>query len=82
MSRHNLTDPQWTIIDPWIPPPKPGPGRKQNDARQTLNGILFGLKTGCTWADVPRAYGSPATCWRRFRAWSADGTWERLWRTL
>jgi transposase len=82
MSRHDLTDKQWTVIESLVPKPKPGPGRKRNDARQTLNGILFVLKTGCTWADVPRTYGSPATCWRRFRAWSADGTWERMWRTL
>jgi transposase len=82
MSRHDLTDQQWTVLEPLIPQPKPGPGRKRNDARQTVNGILFVLKTGCPWADVPRAYGSPATCWRRFRAWSADGTWERMWRTL
>jgi hypothetical protein len=32
--------------------------------------------------DVPRTYGSPATCWRRFRTWAADGTWEQIWRTL
>jgi transposase len=82
MSRHDLTDEQWTIIAPLLPKQRPGPGRKRNGDRQTLNGILFVLKTGCTWEDVPRTYGSPATCWRRFRLWSADGTWERIWRTL
>jgi transposase len=81
MSRHDLTDEQWNIIAPLLPQQKPGPGRKRADARQTLNGILFVLKTGCTWEDLPRAYGSPATCWRRLSAWSADGTWERIWRT-
>jgi transposase len=81
MSRHDLSDAQWTIIEPMIPKQRAGPGRKRNDDRQTLNGILFVWKTGCPWEDVPRAYGSPATCWRRFRAWSADGTWERIWRT-
>ncbi len=40
------------------------------------------LKTGCAWADVPVAYGSDSTCWRRLQEWTADGTWERLWRTL
>src|SRR5919109_2100914 len=82
MSRHDLTEAQWTIIEPLIPAQKPGPGRKRNGNRRTLNGILFVLKTGCPWEDVPRTYGSPATCWRRFRAWAADGTWERIWRTL
>ena len=82
MSRHDLTDTQWTVIAPLIPKQKSGPGRKRNDDRRTLNGILFVLKTGCTWEDVPRTYGSPATCWRRFRNWAADGTWEQIWRTL
>ena len=82
MSRHDLTNAQWPIIEPLLPPQKAGPGRKRNDDRRTLNGILFGLKTGCTWADVPRVYGAPATCWRRFQAWSQDGTWERMWRML
>ncbi len=68
MSRHEITDEQWAIIEPLIPKQKAGPGRKQNNARQTLHGILVVLKTGCTWEDVPRVYGSPATCWRRFRA--------------
>jgi hypothetical protein len=37
---------------------------------------------GCPWEDVPLAYGSPTTCWRRFSAWSKDGTWERMWWAL
>jgi transposase len=82
MSRHDLTDEQWAVIEPLIPQQKSGPGRKRNDDRQTLNGILFVLKTGCAWEDVPRRFGSPATCWRRFSAWSQDGTWERMWRAL
>jgi transposase len=82
MSRHDLTDTPWTVIAPLIPKQKPGPGRKRHDDRRTLNGILFVLKTGCTWEDVPRTYGSPATCWRRFHTWAADGTWEQIWRAL
>jgi transposase len=82
MSRHEITDEQWVIIEPLIPKQRAGPGRKRNNDRQTLNGILVVLKTGCAWQDVPRVYGSPATCWRRFCAWSQDGTWERMWRAL
>ena len=82
MSRHDITDEQWGVIELLIPRQKPGPGRKRNHDRHTLNGILFVLKTGCTWEDVPRACGSPATCWRRFRHWAADGTWEQIWRAL
>jgi transposase len=82
MSRHDMTDEQWAVIEPLIPKQKPGPGRKRNHDRHTRNGILFVLKTGCTWAGVPRAYGSPATCWRRFRHWAGEGTWEQIWRAL
>jgi transposase len=82
MSRHDLTDDQWTAIAPLIPKQRAGPGRRRNDDRTTLNGIRFVLKTGCAWEDVPRRYGSPATCWRRFAGWATDGTWERLWRVL
>ena len=82
MTRHDITDEPWAVIEPFIPKQKPGSGRKRNPARHTLNGILVVLKTGCTWEDVPRAYGSPATCWRRFHQWVADGTWEQIWRAL
>ena len=82
MSRHELTDEQWAVIQPLIPKQPSGPGRKRADDRQTLHGILCVLKAGCPWEDVPREYGSPTTCWRRFQAWTADGTWERVWRLL
>jgi transposase len=82
MSRHNLNDEQWAVIEPLIPKQKPGPGRKRADDRRTLNGILYVLKTGCAWEDLPKEYGSDTTCWRRLQEWSSDGTWERIWRTL
>ena len=82
MSRHDITDAQGTIIEPLIPKQRSGQGRKRHDDRRTLNGILFVLKTGWAWTEVPRIDGSPATCWRRFRHWAADGTWEQIWRAL
>ena len=82
MSRHELTDEQWAVIEPLIPKQKPGRGRPRADDRQTLNGILYVLKVGCAWADLPREYGSATTCWRRLNQWSEDGTWERVWRVL
>lgn len=76
-----LTEAQWELIAPLLPPSKQR-GRKRADDRATLNGILFVLRTGCRWGDIPREYGAPTTCWDRLRAWEADGTWERIWRTL
>jgi Putative transposase of IS4/5 family (DUF4096) len=55
MRLHDLTDAQWTTIEPFIPKQQPDPGRKRNDARRTPNGILFALKTGCTWERIWQA---------------------------
>ena len=82
MSRHDITDAQWQLLAPLIPPQKVGPGRKRNDDRKTLDGILYVLKTGCAWEDLPQVYGSDTTCWRRLQQWSEDGTWDTIWRTL
>jgi len=70
------------VIEPLIPKKESKRGRPRVDTRTTLNGILYVLKTGCAWADMPREYGSPTTCWRRLNEWSQDETWKRIWRTL
>ncbi len=80
MSRH-LTDAQWALIAPHLPPPAKT-GRKRADDRTTLEGILFILRTGCPWSDLPRQYGSPTTVWRRLRAWEEVGVWEQVWRAM
>ena len=82
MSETELTDEQWPHVRPLLPPPRKKRGRPRADDRKTLNGILYVLRTGCRWEDVPREYGSPSTCWRRLRAWEHDGTWEHVWRSL
>ncbi|HRE48460.1 MAG TPA: IS5 family transposase [Aggregatilineales bacterium] len=82
MSRHDLSDEQWAVVEPLIPKKMGKRGRPRNDDRQTLNGILYVLKTGCAWRDLPKEYGSDSTCWRRLNEWSLDGTWERIWRTF
>lgn len=82
MSRHELTNEQWAVIEGLLPARREGPGRPRADDRQTLNGILYVLKTGCAWADMPERYGSYVTCWRRLQTWSEDGTWERIWQAL
>jgi transposase len=82
MSRHELTDQQWTVIEPLLPKRRRGAGRPRADDRKTLHGILHVLRTGCPWEDLPREYGSPVTCWRRLQQWSDNGIWERIWRAL
>lgn len=76
-----LTVAQWECVRALLPAEK-RTGRPRADDRQTLDGILYVLRIGCRWRDLPPQYGSPVTCWRRFRQWEADGTWEQIWRTL
>jgi len=76
-----LTDAQWEAVRPVLPPQRRR-GRPRADDRRTLDGILYVLRNGCRWQDVPRQYGDPVTCWRRFVRWESDGTWERIWRAL
>ena len=76
-----LTDQQWARIQPLLPAPR-REGRPRADDRRTLEGILYVLRTGCRWSDLPEEYGSGVTCWRRLTQWEADGTWDRVWKTL
>ena len=82
-----LPDELWEIIEPILPPlPPPGPkgGRPPISHRQALTGILFVLKTGMAWEDLPEELGcgSGMTCWRRLRDWQADGTWREVHAAL
>lgn len=76
-----LTEAQWQRIKPLLPP-RAHEGRPRADDRRTLDGILYVLRADCRWQDLPAKYGSPVTCWRRYRQWESDGTWERIWRQL
>lgn len=76
-----LSDEQWERIRSLLPP-RAHEGRPRADDRRTLDGILYILRTGSRWQDLPRAYGSHVTCWRRFAEWQASGVWERVWQTF
>src|SRR5215831_4491334 len=84
MAKPLLTDELWNLIQPLFPPPKPRrfrfAGRKPVDDRKALTGILFVLKTGIPWEDLPQEMGcgSGMTCWRRLRDWHQAGIWDRL----
>jgi len=76
-----LNDQQWQAIEPLLPLPK-AMGRPRADDRQTLNAILYVLRTGCRWEDLPRELGSPTTAWRRLKVWEEAGVWENIWRAV
>jgi transposase len=72
-----LRDDQWALIEPLLPAHK-GRGRPRADDRRTLNGILWILRSGARWKDLPPKYGSRSTCHRRLQEWQEQGVWERM----
>jgi transposase len=78
MNRHELTDAQWERLTPLLPPQKPQTGRPNHDHRRIINGILFRLKTGIPWRDLPERYGPWETVYSRYRRWQQAGIWQRI----
>ena len=81
----DLTDSQWQIFDSLIPEPTlrvDGRGRPWKDRRAVLNGILWVLRTGAPWADVPERYPSYQTCHRRFQQWVRSGVMKGILEAL
>ena len=81
----DLTNVQWEVLDSLIPEPTPrrdGRGRPWKDRRAVLNGILWVLRTGAPWADVPDRYPSYQTCHRRFQQWVRSGVMKRVLQAL
>ena len=81
MKRHELDSEQWELIKPLLPPVA-ATGRPPKDRRVILNGILWLLRTGAPWRDLPDAYGPWATVWDLFDKWNGDGTLNEILRRL
>lgn len=80
--RGNLTEGQWKLLLPLLPAQKPETGRPSNDHRKTINGILWILRTGAPWRDLPSRYGSWETVAGRFYRWSKTGLWQKILQSL
>ena len=81
----DLTDSQWELLNDLIPEPTPredGCGRPWKDRRAVLNGILWVLRTGAPWAEVPERYPSYQTCHRRFQQWVRSGVMRGVLEAL
>lgn len=76
LRRYELTDEHWTLIRTLMP--RRRPGGRWNDHRTTLNGMMWVLKSGSPWRDMPDRYGSWKSVYDRFRRWTDDGTIERI----
>jgi transposase len=80
-----LSDAQWGVLTPLFPEPKrrkDGRGRPWTSNRSCLEGILWVLRTGARWRDMPEQYPNGSTCWRRLRMWEEQGIWLAAWRKL
>ena len=82
--RTQLTDERWAKIEPLLPKFKRSRkgGRKPVGNRRILEGILWVLRSGARWQDLPDEFPSPSTCWRRLRDWEEQDVWLDIWRAF
>lgn len=78
----DLTNTQWRLVAPLIPPVKPGGRPRKYDMREVVNGILYVNHEGCRWRALPHDLPHWKTCYNFFRAFEAGGTWDQLVTTL
>lgn len=79
----DLSDEQWVVLQKVLPPRPEGPGRPlELDLREALNAMLYVVRTGCQWANLPHEFPNPNSVYYHFRKWSLDGTWQRINQAL
>lgn len=74
----DLTDAEWALLEPHIPPAKRGGRKRKVDVRAVLQGVLYVLETGCQWRHLPKDFPPRSTVWDYFDLWSYDGTLDRI----
>lgn len=74
----DLTDAQWDLVGPLVPPAKPGGRPRETDMREVLNTILYQARTGVQWELLPHDLLPKSTVWDYFSAWQQDGTWQKI----
>src|SRR3954453_7494426 len=74
----DLTDEQWTLIAPHIPPVHPGGRPRKTDVRDVVDAVLYILRTGCQWRYLPKDFPPKSTVWRYFDQWRHDGTLDTI----
>ena len=78
----DLSDEEWAILEPLIPPAKPGGRPRTTDMREVMNALFYLDRTGAQWRALPHDFPPWSTVWSYFRIWRNDGTWERIHTTL
>ena len=74
--KSDLSDKEWQIIKPLIPPPKPGEHPRTVDMREVVNAVFYLLRTGCSWEMLPHDFPPYSTVYYYFRRWQRRGLWE------
>ena len=74
----DLTDEEWQLLKPLLPPDKSGGRPRKYPMREVLNGIQYVLRAGCAWRLMPHDLPPWQTAYQTFRAWRQDGTWVRI----
>jgi putative transposase len=82
VSRYELSEAQWEKIAPLLPGKASDPGRTGDDNRLFVNGVLWVLRSGAHWRDLPERYGKWKTLHKRFTRWAKAGVWEVVFALL
>jgi putative transposase len=82
IKRYELSEVQWQKIAPMLPGKAGDPGRTAADNRLFINGVLWVLRSGARWSDLPERYGKYKTVHKRFTRWARAGVWERIFAHL
>jgi transposase len=78
----DLTDAEWALVEPLIPPAKHGGRHREVNVREVLNAICYVLSTGCRWQALPKDLPPKSTAHNYFKLWNWDGTLERIHHAL
>ena len=78
MNRGDLSIEQWERLKPLLPPQKPQTGKPNKDHQTVINGILWILRTGAPWRDMPERYGPWQSVATRFYRWQKTGVWNQI----
>jgi putative transposase len=78
----DLTDPEWRILEPLVPPIKSGGRPAQYSRRDILNAILYVVRSGCQWRMLPHDLPNWQTVYTYYRNWRLDGSWKRIHEAL
>lgn len=82
MDRLLLTDAQWERIAPLVPGKAGDPGRSGTDNRLFVEAVLWLVRAGAPWRDLPAGFGKWYSVWKRFRRWALGGVFERVFEAL